>query len=151
MPDWRSEIRARLAELRLDPANEEQIVDELAQHLEDRYEELLRRGESRDSALATTLEELREMNLLERELKAERNRAGAGEVALGRARGRWLESVMHDVKYALRSLRKSPGYATAAALTLALGIGGCALTSKPAPRPAPSLAPFPPPSGRKLD
>ena len=42
-PDWRAEIRQRLAELQLDAAHEAQIVDEMAQHLDDRYEELLRR------------------------------------------------------------------------------------------------------------
>src|SRR5918999_1074921 len=127
MPDWRAEIRRRLTQLRLDGASEEQIVDELAQHLEDRYEELRRRGDSDDAARAATLEELSEMSTLESVLRTERGRAAASEITLGRVRGRPLESVVHDVRYALRSLRASPGYTTASVLTLSLAIGACTL------------------------
>jgi putative ABC transport system permease protein len=35
----------------------------------------------------------------------------------------WLESFARDVKYSARSLRKNPGFAVVAVLTLALGIG----------------------------
>ena len=43
MPDWSQEIRAAIARLQLDPGREALLVEELSQHLADRYNEL--RGE----------------------------------------------------------------------------------------------------------
>jgi hypothetical protein len=47
MPDWKPEIRQRLASLKLAPAREAAIVEELAQHLEDHYAESLAGGARR--------------------------------------------------------------------------------------------------------
>lgn len=41
MPEWKAEIRRRLAKLQLSPLRENAIVEELAQRLEDFYAELL--------------------------------------------------------------------------------------------------------------
>ena len=46
MPDFKVEIRARLAELRLSPVREAEIVEELSQHLEQEYERSVSGGAS---------------------------------------------------------------------------------------------------------
>jgi hypothetical protein len=58
MPDWRVIIRQRLAGLDLRPVDEMDIVEELAQHVEDRYDELRRSGATEDQAIGAGLEEL---------------------------------------------------------------------------------------------
>ena len=44
MPEWKDEVRKRLSRLNLEPAHEAEIVEELAQHLEDVYQRSLRAG-----------------------------------------------------------------------------------------------------------
>ena len=69
MPDWKPEIRRRLANLKLAPTREAAIVEELAQHLEDCYAELLADGAVPAEAYQQTLAELRGSELLTRVLQ----------------------------------------------------------------------------------
>jgi hypothetical protein len=50
MPDFKVEIRARLAKVGLSPMREDEIVEELSQHLEDEYERALSCGTSEEQA-----------------------------------------------------------------------------------------------------
>ena len=56
MPDWKAEVKARLAGLNLSPARELEIIEELSQHLQDRYEQELSRGATEEEAQREALE-----------------------------------------------------------------------------------------------
>ena len=50
MPDWTPALAARLSRLSLRPAREREIIDELSQHLDDRYQELRLAGSTDEDA-----------------------------------------------------------------------------------------------------
>jgi putative ABC transport system permease protein len=58
MPEWKQEILKRLAGLKLEPAREAEIAEELSQHLEDRFRELVASGTEEAEARRLAQEEL---------------------------------------------------------------------------------------------
>jgi putative ABC transport system permease protein len=129
MPEWRGEIVRRLGAAGLPPESEAEIVEELSQHLDDRYAELRSSGVADAEAQSRALAEL------------ELGEAGDLGAAVGAARAespwraasgddvqssRFHAGITRDARHAVRALRRTPGYTAVVTLTLALGIGAAA-------------------------
>jgi predicted permease len=124
MPDWRPEIRSKLAALSLGTAREMEIVEELAQHLDDRFRQLVSAGRTEEAAaeearreLGTTEELGGAISQVERPAPRDLPPPGA-PVHEGWIAARWV-----DLRQSIRALCRTPTFTATVVVTMALTIG----------------------------
>ena len=126
MAEWRQELDRRCAQA-LDAATRDVVEGELVEHLQDRFDELVAAGESRDRADRQVRAELPTVDAIG-QLGRRRVRFAAPAPAPGSADAddhliaRVVGGLARDLRGALRAFGRARTFTVAAVLTIAIGV-----------------------------
>src|ERR1700758_4865907 len=144
MRDWLAFVQQRLPNLHISGARQLEIATELAQQLEQSYKQAIAGGATPAEAERAAARQFPDWAALAREI--ERSEARNNFVPETTKPGSIFHGLMHDLRHAVRLLRRNPAYALLAIATLAFGIGANSaiftlvdtLALRPMPYPEPS-------------
>ncbi len=110
MRDWAHEIRKHIAGLSLSATREAEIIEEISQHLEQRYQELALTEINDELAHQSALNELADSQFLKGQLRKVERHFDDDAAIIGARRTNMIGDLWHDIKYGLRVFAKNPGF-----------------------------------------